>query len=203
MGAAILIPQRGQDRCTSNRPVSAEFSRFSRHSLKWSGVTVEPLSKNCAGRFIALKKKITFLFLIVVIITVIPVFLVSLEFRSFLFHLLISFFVSGSFPPFPFLYSKKNDDSYLCTYDLYGPMRNVFDACRYITRASGRGLGPGNWEFLGPVKWHRADRRVPLGPVGKSNITALLSPPSPHPELIRNQRNEQETVRCIKERSCT
>jgi len=34
--------------------------------------------------------------------------------------------------------------SYLCTYDLYGPVRNVFAACRFITRASGRGLGPGN-----------------------------------------------------------
>jgi hypothetical protein len=33
----------------------------------------------------------------------------------------------------------------------------------YITRASGRGLGPGNRYFLGPVKWHRADRRVPVG----------------------------------------
>jgi hypothetical protein len=38
------------------------------------------------------------------------------------------------------------------------PVRNVFDAGRYITLASGRGLGPGNGEFLGPVKWHRADR---------------------------------------------
>jgi hypothetical protein len=25
-----------------------------------------------------------------------------------------------------------------------------------ITRERGRGLGPGNREFLGPVKWHRA-----------------------------------------------
>jgi hypothetical protein len=25
-----------------------------------------------------------------------------------------------------------------------------------LTRASGRGLGPGNRDFLGPVKWHRA-----------------------------------------------
>ncbi len=32
-----------------------------------------------------------------------------------------------------------------------------------ITWASGRGLGPGNRAFLGPVKWHRADRRVPFG----------------------------------------
>jgi hypothetical protein len=46
--------------------------------------------------------------------------------------------------------------SYLCTYNLYGPVRNVFDACRSLTWTSGRGLGP--------VKWHRADRRVPFGP---------------------------------------
>jgi hypothetical protein len=42
--------------------------------------------------------------------------------------------------------------SYLCTYDLYGPVCNVFDACRSIMRASGR--GPGLGDFLGPVKWH-------------------------------------------------
>jgi hypothetical protein len=33
-----------------------------------------------------------------------------------------------------------------------------------IIRASGSGLGPGNREFLDSVKWHRADRQVPLGP---------------------------------------
>jgi hypothetical protein len=68
------------------------------------------------------------------------------------------------------MYSKGNcrnkntiiDFSYLCTYDLHSPVRNVFDACRSIKRASGRGLGPGNGEFLGPVKWPRADRRVHL-----------------------------------------
>jgi hypothetical protein len=32
-----------------------------------------------------------------------------------------------------------------------------------ITRASGRGLGPGNQDFSGPVKWHQADRQVPFG----------------------------------------
>jgi hypothetical protein len=42
--------------------------------------------------------------------------------------------------------------SYLCIYDLYGPVHNVFDACRSIARASGRGLGPGNRDFFGPVK---------------------------------------------------
>jgi hypothetical protein len=31
-----------------------------------------------------------------------------------------------------------------------------------ITWASGRGFGPGNGDFLGPVKWHRANRRVPF-----------------------------------------
>jgi hypothetical protein len=55
--------------------------------------------------------------------------------------------------------------SYLCTYELYGPVRNVFDTCISITRASGRELGIGALEiktFLGPVKWHRAVRRVPF-----------------------------------------
>jgi hypothetical protein len=32
-----------------------------------------------------------------------------------------------------------------------------------ITWASGRGLGPGNREYFGPGKWHRADSRVPFG----------------------------------------
>jgi hypothetical protein len=63
----------------------------------------------------------------------------------------------------------------------------VFAAGRYITWASGRGLDHGNGEFLGPVKWHRADGRVPFG-----------AQKTPHPELIRNQ---QQTVRCIKGRS--
>jgi hypothetical protein len=46
---------------------------------------------------------------------------------------------------------EKKIISYLCTYDLYSPVHNVLDVCRYITRASGRRLGPGNPEFLGPV----------------------------------------------------
>ncbi len=41
--------------------------------------------------------------------------------------------------------------NYLCTYDLYSPVRNFFDAGRYITWASGRGLGPGNGVF-GPCE---------------------------------------------------
>jgi hypothetical protein len=31
--------------------------------------------------------------------------------------------------------------SYLCTYDLYGTVRNVFDSCSSITKTSGMGLG--------------------------------------------------------------
>jgi hypothetical protein len=38
-------------------------------------------------------------------------------------------------------------------------VHNVLDACISITR----GGGPGIREFFGPVKWHRADWRVPLG----------------------------------------
>jgi hypothetical protein len=38
-------------------------------------------------------------------------------------------------------------NSYLCTDDLYSPVHNVLGACISITRASGRGLGPGNLEF--------------------------------------------------------
>ncbi len=72
-------------------------------------------------------------------------------------------------------------NNYLCmTYDLYGPVRNVFDAGRYITWASGRGLGPGNGEFFEPCE--------------------MASSPPPHPELIRNQ---QQTVGCINGRSGT
>jgi hypothetical protein len=33
---------------------------------------------------------------------------------------------------------------YIWTFDLYGPVPNAFDADKSITRASGRGLGPGN-----------------------------------------------------------
>jgi hypothetical protein len=43
-------------------------------------------------------------------------------------------------------------NNYLCTYDLYGPVRNVFDAGRYMTWGSGGGgVGAGNLEFCGPL----------------------------------------------------
>jgi hypothetical protein len=53
--------------------------------------------------------------------------------------------------------------SYLLTYDLYGPIHNFFDVGKSIMRPGGRGLGPGNQDFFGPVKWHQAIRRVPFG----------------------------------------
>jgi hypothetical protein len=51
--------------------------------------------------------------------------------------------------------------SYLWTYDLYGPVLTAFDAGNSITRASGRWLGMKIETFWGPVKCHRAVRRVP------------------------------------------
>ncbi len=55
-------------------------------------------------------------------------------------------------------------------------MRNAFDAAASTKRASGRGLGPGNREFFWvlPVKWHRADGRVPCGPKKLECIPAYL-----------------------------
>jgi hypothetical protein len=42
--------------------------------------------------------------------------------------------------------------NHLCTYDLHDPVRNAYDAGSIysITWASGRGLGPGNLDFLLP-----------------------------------------------------
>jgi hypothetical protein len=44
------------------------------------------------------------------------------------------------------------------------------------TWASRRGLGPGIREFFGPVKWHQADRRVPLGAQKLKNSRAQPAP---------------------------
>jgi hypothetical protein len=49
-------------------------------------------------------------------------------------------------------------------YDLYGPCVMLLMWAASIAWASGRGLGPGNRDFLGPVKWHRAERRVQVPP---------------------------------------
>jgi hypothetical protein len=51
-----------------------------------------------------------------------------------------------------------------CTYDLYGPVRNVFDAGRYL-----RGEVVGGWRWKSrvlwaPVKWHEPIGEFHLGP---------------------------------------
>jgi hypothetical protein len=69
---------------------------------------------------------------------------------------------------------------YICTYDLYGPVRIAFDAGGQHQL---RGQVQGGWAldfetFLGPVKWHRADRRVPFG-AQKSRSKYIGCPPPP------------------------
>ncbi len=72
--------------------------------------------------------------------------------------------VSNNIPPPPVFVASNSSRSVqnsahvniscLWTYDLYSPIRNAFDAGKSITRASGRGLGPENRDFLGP--WEMA-----------------------------------------------
>jgi hypothetical protein len=52
----------------------------------------------------------------------------------------------GDFP------NKLITFSYLRTYDLCGPLRTAFGAGKSITRARGRGMGPGNQDFFGPCE---------------------------------------------------
>jgi hypothetical protein len=42
-------------------------------------------------------------------------------------------------------------------------MRNAFDAANPFTRASGKGLDPGNYDFFGPFEMATSVRRVPFG----------------------------------------
>jgi len=58
--------------------------------------------------------------------------------------------------------------SYLCTYDLYGPVRNAFDTGSKW--ASGRGLDPGNLEIFYP-KWHSPIGSMPLHRAQKLSIS--------------------------------
>ncbi len=58
----------------------------------------------------------------------------------------------------------RRNISYLCTYDLYGPVHNAFDAGSIHYEGKWEGVGP--WKlrlFWAPVKWHRANRRVRFG----------------------------------------
>jgi hypothetical protein len=79
--------------------------------------------------------------------------------------------------------------SYVLT--IYAPtiyaVHDVLDAFIYITRANGRGWALELESFLGPVKWHRVDRRVPFGAQNTPFILPLqlgpLSSPPPTPHL--------------------
>jgi hypothetical protein len=55
------------------------------------------------------------------------------------------FFLKTSLTPYGIVRERGElipmQNNYLCTYDLYGPVRNAFDACRYITWGSGGGVG--------------------------------------------------------------
>jgi hypothetical protein len=93
-------------------------------------------------------------------------------------------------------------------------MHNVFDACRSIMRAGGRGLGLGNQEFFDPVKWHLTDiknhngqgrinhrcigsfmYKSPLGPKNNPPLALVMDPP---PLITKRIRNQEDTVRYIK-----
>ncbi len=69
-------------------------------------------------------------------------------------------------------------NGYLCTYDLNGPVRNVFDACRSITRTSGRGLGPGNREFFGPFEMASSRHLGPKNPINHRCIGGFIQDPT-------------------------
>ncbi len=93
-------------------------------------------------------------------------------------------------------------NSYLRTYDLYGTVCNAFDAGKSITRASGRGLGPGNQEFFGPCEMHGIEPsgECRLGPKKVEISMAKLLPLAlvmdfPASKALRKWRYQSEVLR--------
>jgi hypothetical protein len=77
--------------------------------------------------------------------------------------------------------SPEGNINYLCTYDLYGPVRNVFDAGRYVLWGSGGELALEISSFVGPWENARADRRVQFGAQKTRDFQRQPLPPtSPH-----------------------
>ncbi len=79
---------------------------------------------------------------------------------------------------------------------IYGPMiytarTYAFDAGKSIMRKIGRGIGPRNRDFLGPVKWHRAVRWVPFG------AQKRRGQPPPTCPSNRFARNQSITYRAL------
>ncbi len=58
-------------------------------------------------------------------------------------------------------------NSYLCTYGLFGPVRNVLMRADTLRGQVGGGWALEIESFLGPLKWHRADRRRRVGDGGR------------------------------------
>jgi hypothetical protein len=80
-------------------------------------------------------------------------------------------------------YTVQADDYMRFAIAIYGPMIygsvcNGFDAGKSITRASGRGLGPGNRDFFGPCEMassRKASAREDETPFKKFSIFLALS----------------------------
>ncbi len=62
----------------------------------------------------------------------------------------------------------------LCTYDLYSPVRMLLMRANPLLGQVGGGWALEIESFLGPVKWHRADRRVPFGAQKICNVSARI-----------------------------
>ena len=68
---------------------------------------------------------------------------------------------------------------------IYTALCIMFWMRAYTFRGEGRrGMGPGIPEFLGPVKWERADRRVPFG----AQKTREFQGPTLVPKKLGNSR---------------
>ncbi len=79
--------------------------------------------------------------------------------------------------------------NYLCTYDLYGPARNVFDAGRWITWGRwGGGLALEIKSFVGLCEIARADRRVLFG-AHKTRDFQRQPPPFPTLSIRPHQKH--------------
>ncbi len=84
--------------------------------------------------------------------------------------------------------------SYLCTYDLYGPECNVFDACRSITRASGWGLGPGNRDFFGLYEMASSRLACAISSLHWISISLFVLKVSAAPARIREAQKHMDST---------
>jgi hypothetical protein len=64
---------------------------------------------------------------------------------------------------YPQRVSPRLKNNYLCTYNLYGPVRNAFDAGSIRYMGKWEGVGAGYREFFGPCDLASTDRQVSFG----------------------------------------